>query len=59
MDNLETHDERRILPGSLFSVEPGLYYEDYGVRTEIDMYVSATEAIVTGAMQTKLLRIGA
>ena len=56
MDNLETHDERRILPGSLFSVEPGLYYSDYGVRTEIDMYVSATDAIVTGQMQTKLLR---
>ena len=58
MDNLETHDERRILPGSLFSVEPGLYYKDYGVRSEIDMFVSATEAIVTGQMQTELLRIG-
>lgn len=58
MDNLETHDERRILPGSLFSVEPGLYYKDYGVRSEIDMFVSATEAIVTGEMQKSLLRIG-
>ena len=58
MDNLETHDVRRILPGSLFSVEPGLYYRDYGVRSEIDMFVSATEAIVTGEMQKSLLRIG-
>ncbi len=58
MDNLETHDVRRILPGSLFSVEPGLYYKDYGVRSEIDMFVSATEAIVTGEMQKSLLRIG-
>ena len=32
MDNLETHDERRILPGALFSVEPGIYLEDFGVR---------------------------
>jgi Xaa-Pro aminopeptidase len=58
MDNLETHDERRILPGALFSIEPGLYYKDYGIRSEINMFVSKTEAVVTGAMQSELLRIG-
>jgi len=58
MDNLETHDDRRILPGALFSIEPGLYYSDYGIRSEINMFVSATEAVVTGEVQTELLRIG-
>ncbi|HXJ42298.1 MAG TPA: M24 family metallopeptidase [Bryobacteraceae bacterium] len=58
MDNLETHDERRILPGALFSVEPGLYYPDYGIRSEINMFVSKTEARVTGAMQSELVRVG-
>jgi Xaa-Pro dipeptidase len=58
MDNLETHDDRRIVPGALFSIEPGLYYKDYGIRSEINMYVSTTEATVTGAMQQELLRIG-
>ncbi|MCU1324887.1 MAG: peptidase [Bryobacterales bacterium] len=58
MDNLETHDDRRIVPGALFSIEPGLYYKEYGIRSEINMYVSTTEAIVTGAMQRELLTIG-
>ncbi len=39
MDNLETHDERRILPGALFSVEPGIYLEDFGVRSEVNVFV--------------------
>ena len=41
MDNLETHDERRILPGALFSIEPGIYLEDFGVRSEVDVFVTA------------------
>jgi Xaa-Pro dipeptidase len=35
MDNLETHDDRRILPGALFSVEPGIYLPDFGIRSEV------------------------
>jgi Xaa-Pro aminopeptidase len=58
MDNLETHDERRILPGSLFSVEPGIYLEDFGVRSEVNVFVSATSAATTGAVQRELVRIG-
>ena len=37
LDNLETHDERRILPHTCFSVEPGIYLPEFGVRSEIDM----------------------
>jgi Xaa-Pro dipeptidase len=58
MDNLETHDERRILPGALFSVEPGIYLEDFGVRSEVNVFVSANSAGTTGAVQRELVRIG-
>jgi Xaa-Pro dipeptidase len=58
MDNLETHDERRILPGSLFSIEPGIYLEDFGVRSEVNVYVTADSAATTGAVQRDLVRIG-
>jgi len=58
MDNLETHDERRILPGALFSVEPGIYLEDFGVRSEVNVYVTANSAATTGAVQRDLVRIG-
>jgi Xaa-Pro dipeptidase len=43
LDNLETHDERRILPNTCFSVEPGIYLPDFGVRSEIDMLTSPTK----------------
>jgi Xaa-Pro aminopeptidase len=58
MDNLETHDERRILPGSLFSVEPGIYLEDFGVRLEVNVFVGAgKKAATTGEVQQALVRI--
>jgi Xaa-Pro aminopeptidase len=60
MDNLETHDERKVLPGSLFSIEPGIYlaHEGIGVRSEVNMFVSKGSARVTGAIQRDLVRIG-
>jgi Xaa-Pro dipeptidase len=58
MDNLETHDERRILPGALFSVEPGIYLEDFGVRSEVNVFVTRDSASTTGAVQRDLVRIG-
>jgi Xaa-Pro aminopeptidase len=58
MDNLETHDERRIMPGALFSIEPGIYLEDFGVRSEVDVFVTANSASTTGAVQRELVRIG-
>jgi Xaa-Pro dipeptidase len=57
MDNLETHDERRIIPGTCFSIEPGVYLPEYGIRSEVDVYVSATEARVTGEVQRQLVTI--
>ncbi len=47
MDNLETHDERRLIPGVGFSIEPGIYLADFGVRSEINMFVGDGFAEVT------------
>jgi Xaa-Pro aminopeptidase len=57
LDNLETHDERRILPCTCFSVEPGIYLPEFGVRSEVDMMTSADKAWVTGKIQTELVKI--
>jgi Xaa-Pro aminopeptidase len=57
LDNLETHDERLLLPNTCFSVEPGIYLPEFGVRSEVDMMTSATKAWVTGKIQTELIRI--
>jgi Xaa-Pro dipeptidase len=57
MDNLETKDEREILDGSLFSVEPGIYLPEFGVRAEYDVLVHKGKAQVTGAIQTDLVVI--
>jgi Xaa-Pro dipeptidase len=51
MDDYETHDERRLIPGTGFTIEPGVYSKDFGVRTEINMFVAEREAIVTGPLQ--------
>jgi Xaa-Pro aminopeptidase len=57
LDNLETHDERRILPNTCFSVEPGIYLPEFGVRSEIDMLTAPGKAWVTGNIQRELVRI--
>lgn len=49
MDNLETHEQRRILPRTCFSVEPGIYLPEFGVRSEINVFVDANKQVhVTG-----------
>jgi len=58
LDNLETHDERLILPNTCFSVEPGLYFPgEFGVRNEVNMITRPGSAIVTGPTQNELLRL--
>jgi len=58
MDNLETHDDRRVLPGALFSIEPGVYLPEFGVRLEVNMFVEPGRAATTGEVQRELVRIG-
>ncbi len=57
MDDYETHDDRRLLPGTGFTIEPGIYTSTFGVRTEINMVVGTTSAEVTGPRQQALVRI--
>jgi Xaa-Pro aminopeptidase len=64
LDNLETHDERLILPNTCFSVEPGIYFPgEFGIRSEVNMITrprshgEKASAVVTGPAQTELLRI--
>jgi Xaa-Pro aminopeptidase len=57
MDNLETHDERRIVPWTCFSIEPGVYLKDFGIRSEVNMFVGEGEARVTGEIQRELVII--
>jgi Xaa-Pro aminopeptidase len=59
MDNLETHDTRRLLPMTGFSIEPGIYLPgDFGVRTEINIALTPTTAEITGGEpQRELLRL--
>lgn len=58
LDNLETHDERLILPDTCFSVEPGIYFPgEFGVRSEVNMMTRAGHAEVTGRIQTELVRV--
>ena len=56
LDDLETHDERQILPGTGFSVEPGIYLPEFGVRLEINMYVDPeTGPEVTTPLQDEVV----
>ncbi len=57
MDDLEIHDERRVLPNSCFSIEPGVYLPEFGVRSEINMLVRSGSAEVTGKMQDEIVII--
>jgi Xaa-Pro aminopeptidase len=58
LDNLETHDERLLLPNTCFSVEPGIYLPgEFGVRSEVNMITRPGRAVVTGPRQTELLRL--
>ena len=55
MDGLETHDARHLIPGTCNSVEPGIYLPDFGIRSEVDVYIDENEARVTGAIQNEIL----
>lgn len=59
MDNLETREERRVLPRTCFSVEPGIYLPEFGIRSEVNVFVDAQEQVhVTGGdPQTEVVAI--
>jgi Xaa-Pro aminopeptidase len=59
MDNLETREERRVLPRTCFSIEPGIYLPEFGVRSEVNVFVDAsgTVHVTGGAPQSHVLAI--
>lgn len=58
LDDYETHDDRCLLPGTMFSIEPGLYTEKYGVRLEYDVHITSKgETKVYGPVQDEILVI--
>jgi len=57
MDNLESHDDRRIIPGSCFSIEPGVYLPEFGIRSEVNLYVGEGFAQVTGEQQEQMIHL--
>jgi Xaa-Pro dipeptidase len=57
MDGYETHDVRHLIPGTCNSIEPGIYLKDFGMRTEVNMYIGEREARVTGAIQKEVLAL--
>jgi Xaa-Pro dipeptidase len=57
MDDLESHDVRRLIPHTCFSIEPGVYFPDFGIRTEVNVLVEEKDARVTGPAQAEILRL--
>jgi Xaa-Pro aminopeptidase len=57
MDNLESHDDRLVMARTCFSVEPGVYLPAFGIRSEVNVFVSESEARVTGEEQRELIRV--
>ncbi len=57
MDGFETHDSRHLIPGTCNSVEPGIYLPEFGMRSEVNVYVGNGEARVTGAVQKEVLAL--
>ncbi len=58
MDDYETHDDRRLLPGTGFTIEPGVYFPHFGVRTEINVFYDAGEARASGPAQHAMVALG-
>ena len=57
MDNFESHDERELLPNTCFSIEPGIYLPEFGLRSEVNMLVRPSSAEVTGRVQSEVVLI--
>jgi Xaa-Pro aminopeptidase len=58
LDDYETHDERRLLPATGFTIEPGVYFDTFGVRTEINVVWGPTGPVVTGPRQQEIVALG-
>jgi len=57
MDNFESRDEREVLPNTCFSIEPGIYLSEFGLRSEVNVLVRPGSAEVTGRIQEEMILI--
>jgi hypothetical protein len=59
MDNLETHETRRVLPRTCFSVEPGIYLPEFGVRSEVNVFIdrAGTVHVTGGELQQEVVPV--
>ncbi len=58
IDNLETRDERKLIPDTCFSIEPGVYLPEFGIRSEIDVFIGSSEVVVAGSpIQSEVIPI--
>lgn len=55
MDDFETRETRPLIPDTCFSIEPGIYLSDFGVRSEVDVYINRNGARITGAVQQQMI----
>ena len=58
LDDYDTHDDRRLIPGTGFTIEPGVYTSRFGVRTEINMFMDERDAYVPGPCQKEIVPLG-
>lgn len=58
MDNLETREDRHLLPGTCFSIEPGVYLPEFGIRSEVNVFIDPDQQVhVTGGPAQKTLEL--
>jgi Xaa-Pro aminopeptidase len=57
LDNLETREFRKLIPGTGFSIEPGIYLPEFGIRSEIDVYIGEDGPVITSPEQTEILKL--
>ena len=57
IDGVEFPDHRLLLDGSCFSLEPGIYFSDFGLRTEIDVYISGGKPVISGQKHGRQFKI--
>ncbi|HYO80163.1 MAG TPA: M24 family metallopeptidase, partial [Bryobacteraceae bacterium] len=55
MDNFETHDTRRLIQRTCFSIEPGIYLPEFGIRSEVNVWIGEDSTRVTGEMQKEIV----
>ena len=58
LDSWETYDTRRLIPGIAVTIEPGIYIPEFGVRSEIDVFVGEDGPRVTTERQMEVVRVG-